>query len=168
LSNIVSPSLEDHVGSSEHLSNSVEWEFRDKIEGSVNVETEFFIQSLGLSFWSFVKINYSPSLSNTVAVFPNSDFLSFSISCRSVKNSFILLEVDELRSRVFEKLPPSRVSTPDLHVIGFSGVLDVPRLVVILGSDGQRLLMEVPNLSVSSIWCLENKLSGVDQIEIFV
>jgi hypothetical protein len=43
LSNIVSPSLEDHVGSSEHLSNSVEWKFRNEIEWSIDVETKLFI-----------------------------------------------------------------------------------------------------------------------------
>jgi hypothetical protein len=47
LSLVVSPSLEDHVGSSEHLSNSVKWKLRDKIEWSVDVETEFLVQTLG-------------------------------------------------------------------------------------------------------------------------
>jgi hypothetical protein len=53
---IVSPSLEPHVSISMHLSNSVEWKFRDKIEWSVNVETEFFVQSLCLSLCLLVKI----------------------------------------------------------------------------------------------------------------
>jgi hypothetical protein len=41
-------------------------------------------------------------------------------------------------------------------------------LVVQLGSDGQRLLMEVPDLSVSSIWSLDDHVSVVDQIKISV
>jgi hypothetical protein len=52
---------------------------------------------------------------------------------------------------VHKDLEPSRVSAPDLHVLGLSRVLDVPRLVVISSSDGQGLLMEVPDLSLSSI-----------------
>jgi hypothetical protein len=48
LCNIVSPSLEPHVSVTVHLSNSVEWELGDKIEWSVDVESEFFIESLGL------------------------------------------------------------------------------------------------------------------------
>jgi hypothetical protein len=48
LSYILSPSLEDHVGSTKHFSNSVEWKLRDKVEWSVDVEAELFIESLGL------------------------------------------------------------------------------------------------------------------------
>jgi hypothetical protein len=55
-----------------------------------------------------------------------------------------------------------------LHLIGFSCTLDVPRLVVIPGSDSQGLLVEVPNLGVSSIWCLDDHVSVVDQIKVSV
>jgi hypothetical protein len=79
LSSIVSPSLEDHVGSSKHLSNSVEWKFRDKIEWSVDVETEFFIQSLGLSFGSFVKIDDLPFLVKSISLGMNNNWLTFNI-----------------------------------------------------------------------------------------
>jgi hypothetical protein len=56
LSLVLSPSLKDHVGSTEHLSNSVEWEFRYKVEWSVDVKTKLFIKSLSLNFISFVNI----------------------------------------------------------------------------------------------------------------
>jgi hypothetical protein len=38
---------------------------------------------------------------------------------------------------ILEKLEPAGVSAPDLHVVGSSSALDVPRLVVKLGSNGQ-------------------------------
>jgi hypothetical protein len=62
LSLIISPSLKDHVGSTKHFSNSIEWKLRDEVEWSVDVETKFFIQSLCLKFISFVKIENSPFL----------------------------------------------------------------------------------------------------------
>jgi hypothetical protein len=62
LSLIVSPSLEDHVGSAKHFSNSVEWELRDNVEWSIDVESKFFVQSLGLSLVSLIEIKDSPSL----------------------------------------------------------------------------------------------------------
>jgi hypothetical protein len=55
-----------------------------------------------------------------------------------------------------------------LHVIGSSRALDVPRLVVVSGSDSQGLLMEIPDLGHSSVGSLEDKVSVVDQIEILV
>jgi hypothetical protein len=53
-----------------------------------------------------------------------------------------------------------------LHVVGSSSALDVPRLVVKLGSNGQWLLMEVPSLWASSISSLDSKVGVVDQVEV--
>jgi hypothetical protein len=41
-------------------------------------------------------------------------------------------------------------------------------LVVQSGSNGQRLLVEVPDLSLSSVWCLDDHVSVVDEIKISV
>jgi len=65
-------------------------------------------------------------------------------------------------------LEPSRVGAPDLHIVGSSSTLDVPGLVVVSGSDGLGLLMEVPDLSLSSIWSLDNHVSVVDKVKISV
>jgi len=65
---------------------------------------------------------------------------------------------------IFEDLVPLWVGTPDLHVV----VLVHPRLIVVPGSDGQRLLMEIPDLSLSSIWCLDDHVSVINQVEISV
>jgi len=41
-------------------------------------------------------------------------------------------------------------------------------LVVVSGSDGQRLLMEVPDLGSSTISSLDDHISVVDQIKVSV
>jgi hypothetical protein len=41
-------------------------------------------------------------------------------------------------------------------------------LVVELGLDGQRLLVEVPDLGVSTIWSLDDHVSVVDEIKVSV
>jgi len=61
-------------------------------------------------------------------------------------------------SLIYEELPPVRVGACDLHFIASTIALNVPRLVVGLGSDCQGLLMEVPFLSVSTISDLNNKV----------
>jgi hypothetical protein len=65
-------------------------------------------------------------------------------------------------------LEPSGVGAPDLHVVGSTGTLDIPWLVVISSSDSLRLLVEVPNLCFSTVSSLDNEVSVVDQIKISV
>jgi hypothetical protein len=150
-----------------HLSNSVEWELWNDVEWSVDMESEFFIESLGFKLVSFVKIDDLPSLVNTFVVILNINWFTFYVFGSS-QYSLVVLEVDEVRSTVLEQLPPSWIGAPDLHIIWLSWALNVPRLIVVLGSDGQSLLMEVPHLSVSSIGGFEDEVSVVDQIEISV
>jgi hypothetical protein len=46
--------------------------------------------------------------------------------------------------------------------------LDVERLIVQLGLDGQRYLIEPPNLGVSVVSCLDDHVSVVDKVKISV
>jgi hypothetical protein len=98
---------------------------------------------------------------------PDTNFLTFYILTLYNIKGLSALPVDELAVLVLEYLPPSRVGAPDLHVVGSSRVLNVEGLVVVSGSDGQRLLMEVPDLGSSSISCLDDHVSIVDQVEVF-
>jgi len=41
-------------------------------------------------------------------------------------------------------------------------------LVVVSGSDGQRLLVEVPDLSSSTVWNLDDHVSVIDQVKVSV
>jgi hypothetical protein len=70
-------------------------------------------------------------------------------------------------SFIDEALPPFRValSAIDCHGRGFSGAHNSPRLVVRSGSNGERLLMEVPLLGISTVSGLDDKVSS-NQIEI--
>jgi len=55
-----------------------------------------------------------------------------------------------------------------LHIVSLTSTLDVPRLVVVSGSDGQGLLVEVPDLGSSTIWNLDDHVSVVDQVKVSV
>jgi hypothetical protein len=79
LSYVLSPSLEDNVGSSEHLNNSVEWHLRDNVEWSVDVEAELFVQSLGLSLSFLVHVKYLPSLVLVSSLVLDTNSLTFLI-----------------------------------------------------------------------------------------
>jgi hypothetical protein len=165
---VLSPSLEDHVGTTKHLSNSVEWKLRYEVEWSIDVETKFFVESLSLNLSSLVKIDNLPLLVSSIVVTPNSNSLSFLVLCSSNIKDLIVGPVDELIFVELEDLEPSGVSAPDLHVVGLTSTLDVPRLIVVSSSDCQGLLVEVPDLGLSSVWCLDNKVSVVDQVKVSV
>jgi hypothetical protein len=105
-------------------------------------------------------------LSSIVA--PNTYCLSFFIFASSNIKNLVVIPVHELAVLILENLPPSRVSAPDLHVVGFTRALDIPRLIVVSCSDSQGLLMEVPDLSSSAVWNLDNHISIVDQVKISV
>jgi hypothetical protein len=103
-----------------------------------------------------------------VIVTPDTNSLTFYIFTTYNIKYFIVSPIDELTLLVLEYLEPSRVSAPDLHVVGFTSVLDIPRLIIVSSSDGQRLLVEVPDLSSSTVWSLNHKVSVVDQIKVSV
>ena len=107
LSDVISPSLEGHVVGSNALSDSVEWELRDKVEWSVDMETKLFIQSLGLSLCLFVKIKYLPSLVSTVVSVMNLNCLTFLVFTLNNIEAFVgLLNVAEVLSLVHKDLEP--------------------------------------------------------------
>jgi hypothetical protein len=97
---------------------------------------------------------------------PDNNFLSFSILSLEDIEYLLVLDVDEVLSSVFEDLEPSRVGAPDLHLVSFSRVLDIPRLVVVSCSDSQGLLMEVPFLSSSTVSDLDDHVSVVDEVKV--
>jgi hypothetical protein len=132
------------------------------------MESEFLVNSLSLWTLCFVKINNSPSLVLSTVVTPHLNCRTFLIFASFNIEDLVGLPVDELILLILENLPPSRVSAPDLHVIGSTRALDIPRLVIVSGSDGQGLLMEVPDLGSSTVWNLNDHVSIVNEIEISV
>jgi hypothetical protein len=75
---ILSVSSDCHIiGVSFH--KSVHWKLRDNIEWPVDVESKFFVESLGLSLCHLVKIEDLPSLVGSVGSSTDLDILSFFI-----------------------------------------------------------------------------------------
>jgi hypothetical protein len=126
------------------------------------MEAKVLVDSFGLDCISFVKIDYSPSLISSILVAIDNNFLAFLILCSIDWEGFTILPIDELVVLVLKHLEPSRVSWPDLHVVGSTSALDIPWLIVQSSSDRKRLLMEVPYLSLSSILNLNDHVSVVD------
>jgi len=67
-SDILSPSLEPNVVSSVAFSNSLHWHSGSDIEWSVDMETEFLVESLGSNLRCLVKIDNLPSLVGIVRI----------------------------------------------------------------------------------------------------
>jgi hypothetical protein len=98
----------DQLSVTKHLSNSVEWKLRDKVEWSVDVESEFFIQTLSLSLSLLVKIEDLPSLVGSILLVVNTNDLSFLILVSYNFNTSVgLLNVAEVFSLVDKDLEPS-------------------------------------------------------------
>jgi hypothetical protein len=165
---VVSPSLEPDVVGTVALNHSVEWELRDNVEWSVDMETEVFIESFSLRSLSFIEINDIPLLVSCLTVTENSNCLTFFILASFNFNDLVVVPVNELVILILENLEPSRVGAPNLHVVGLTRRFDVPRLVVQSGSDSQGLLVEVPDLGSSSVRDLDDHVSVVDQVKISV
>jgi hypothetical protein len=96
------------------------------------------------------------------------DWLSFSIFVSADIENFSILNVHELPSLESKDLPPVGVCAPDSHVSVSTVVFNVKGLVVVSGSNCQRLLMEIPDLRVSSVWSLDNHVSVVNKIKVSI
>jgi hypothetical protein len=96
-------------------------------EWFVAVESELIIHSFSLLF-NLVSVENSPSLILLSMFSPYNNSSSFFILASMNIKNLIILHVDEqlLLLIILEELEPSRVGAPDLHVVGLSGVLDVP------------------------------------------
>jgi len=167
-SSIVSPSLQPDVVSTVALSNSVEWKLGHKVEWSVDMESKVFADTLGLDCLCFVKIDYIPDLSLGFIVAPYLYWVAFLVFSSSDIKDLVIGPVDELVILILEDLEPAGVCAPDLHVVGSSRVLDIPRLIVVSCSNSQRLLMEVPHLGSSTILSLDDHIPVVDEIKVSV
>jgi len=89
-----------------HGNDSLHWHFGSDVEWSVDVEAEFFIESLGLKIFSIISVDNLPSLVLSIMTLPDNNWLSFSVfTSRDIKN-LVVLDVDELFTSVLEDLPP--------------------------------------------------------------
>jgi hypothetical protein len=131
------------------------------------VESVFLVETLGLNWLCFVKIDNIPSLVLSVVSVPNDNWSSFLVFASvDINTLLIILEVTEVFISIGEELPPVGVCAPDLEFSGFSRACNVEGLVVQFGLDGQSSLVEPPGLSVHSVLCLNSNVSVVDDTEI--
>jgi hypothetical protein len=98
----------------------VHWHVGNKIEWSVDLETEFFIKSFGCDLFSFVLIDNLPSLVSIVGSTIDSDCLTFLVLASSNIKALFVLNVAEVFVFIDKDLEPLRVGAPDLHVDGSS------------------------------------------------
>lgn len=91
------------------LDNSVEWKFGDKVEWSVDVESEVFADTLGLDGLCFVKIDHIPDLSLRSIVAIDLDWVAFNVFTSSNIKDLVVGPVDELVVLVLEYLEPAGV-----------------------------------------------------------
>jgi len=101
------------------------------------MEAKLFVEALGSILCCLINIDNVPQLSLGSIASPYLNWGAFTIIAIFDIKHFLALPVDELVVLVLEYLEPVRVGAPDLHVVGFSLVLDVPRLVVVSSSNGQ-------------------------------
>jgi hypothetical protein len=168
-SNISSPSLQPNIVGTVALNDSLEWQSWSDVEWSVDVKTEFFIDSLGSILCLGIQIENLPSLVGSVVSTMNLNSLHFFIlSLEYIKASVGFLDIAEVLTLEYEDLPPSWVGAPDLHVLCLSWALDIPWLVIQSSSDSQGLLVEVPNLGSSTVWNLNDHVSVVNQVKVSV
>jgi len=80
------------------------------------MESEVFIQSLGLNTISFVKINNLPLLVLSFVFVPDNNLSSFLIFSSMDIKSFLVSDIDEVTTFISKDLEPFRVGAVDLHV----------------------------------------------------
>jgi len=106
-SSIVSPSLQPNIVGTVALNNSVEWKLGDKVEWSVDVESEIFADSLSLDGLCFVKIDDIPDLSLGSIAAPHLYWVAFNIFTSSDTKYLVVGPVGELVFLILEDLEPA-------------------------------------------------------------
>jgi len=104
---VVSPSSHPDVVGTVALNDSIEWKLRDQVERSVDMETEVFVETLGLVTLCFVKINNLPLLMSASIIAPNTYWVTFFILSSFDIKDFATLPIDELVVLILEYLEPS-------------------------------------------------------------
>ena len=104
---VLNPSVEVDPSGSVASHDSLHWHVRSEVEWSVDVETEFFIESLSLILGSFVKIDDIPFLADTISVLSDNNLSGFLVSGSiDSKDSLVSVDIDELAGLELEDLVP--------------------------------------------------------------
>jgi hypothetical protein len=112
---ILGPLLKNNVVGTYGFHNSLHWKSGSQVECLSNSEVEVFVLLLGRLSIVISVIN-SPSLSWCSVLSMNLDVVSFGISSTLNIKDFVVPDVSEVCSVVFEYLPPVGVGAPDLDI----------------------------------------------------
>jgi len=132
------------------------------------MESKVFVKTFSWLSFCLIYIYYSPFLVGSIMRVIDDNWLSFNILSTTYIKNFSVLNVNKLFTLISEDLEPPRVGAPNLHISSFTSTLDVPRLVVVSCSNGKRLLMEIPNLGLSSIGSFNDHVSVVNEVKVSV
>jgi len=124
-SSVLGPSLQYNVACSNHLGNSSHWESGYKVEWSVDVHTEFLVKSLGWFWFGLIKIDNLPDLVVIVSSSFDVNNLTFLISLTFNIETLLVLDITEMLSLISEDLPPSRISSVHMDLLGSTIAVDV-------------------------------------------
>jgi len=94
---VLLPSVEVDPSSTVALHDSLHWHVRSQVEGSVDMETEFFVQSLISILLSIINVNDIPSLVHlTIVCFDNNLSGFLILGSIDIEDSCGLFDIDEL------------------------------------------------------------------------
>jgi hypothetical protein len=91
------------------LDYSLHWESGSDIEWSIDIESKFFIETLGLSLCLLVKVKDLPFLSLRIDLGMKNDFLTFNIFLLIHMETLVILNIDKSVYLILENLVPLRV-----------------------------------------------------------
>jgi hypothetical protein len=154
--NILPPSLQPNVVCAMAFSDSFHWKSRSNVEGSVDMETKLFIESLGAIFGSLINVSDSPFLTDrsvSASYIGLDAFLSL-----AVLNCLACLEVGELLVFVCKLSPPLSLYGVDVNATGdHVFVLAISVLLqklVAVHNNSFCFAVELPSLTFVSIFHL--------------
>jgi hypothetical protein len=113
-------SLDDHLSAVDNFEVSVRSKSRLNVEWSLDIESEFFIESLRWTLTLVIKIDNLPFLVEAIVFAIDDNWSSFFVFVSRDIEAFLVLPIDKVLITVGENLPPTRVSAPNLHICSSS------------------------------------------------
>jgi hypothetical protein len=149
------------------FSNSLHWKSWSEEHWSIDVESIFTVISLGSNLGSFVNIDNSPSLVGSVVSLPDNNLLSFGILVLEDINYLLVMDVNEVFTSSPEDLPPLWACRSNPNLLWTSTTKDCPWVASPVSRfNGQSLLVEPEDLSLSTISSLDMEVSVREKVEV--
>jgi len=155
--------LENKVGSVE-CENSVHWEHAYKLEWSIDVKTELFVESLDLLL-ELINVNKLPLLTKSVVSWGNLGLCGFLIFVSNNFKVVVVVDGDESIALHLPKLIRVGVDTRDLNTSSSSVTLEVKSEgLVCISSNGLGLTVEEEFLFRLTVGNLDGQFGHISDI----